>query len=328
MKRGYSNPIVTYEEIVNALKAIIECSLNDSYVDSFDILNVKYDNEKIEEYSDDAEKALYKAIKSLDKTIDAANKIIRTNLEKDLEDIENSILSIKTSYYNGQEKRKLSAQDHFVDKLTEESLPIDILYEAPLHTNDEEIEEFDEVEEIEEEPIPEDTNKVLSKFEQSAVDNFPEYFREEIAIANDEDPLDVSDLFNTMELEPIKFEDYISPEKLEPHEEMNFNEELRVTNLPQDDSIIDFRDPIYEIPDEEEPPKMVFEEEPEEPVHDEPVKVELPQAVKPKVTISDNVDKEKVQLLKKALIKAKEKGDEVLIKRLKKQLSRELGIDK
>ena len=50
--------------------------------------------------------------------------------------------------------------------------------------------------------------------------------------------------------------------------------------------------------------------------------------VKSKVTISDNVDKEKVQLLKKALIKAKEKGDEVLIKRLKKQLSIELGIDK
>jgi hypothetical protein len=312
MKRGYSNPIVTYEEIVNALKAIIDCSLNDSYVDSFDVLNVKYDNETIEEYSDEAEKALYKAIKSLDKTIDAANKIIKTNLEKDLEDIETSILSLKTDYYIGQEKRKLSAQDHFVDKLGDASLSIDILYEAPLHTEEEVVEE-----KVEEE-IPEDTNKVLSKFEQSAVDNFPEYFKEEIAIANGEDPLDVSDLFDTMELEPIMFHNYVKPETLE--EKPVFNDELNVTNLPTEDPVISFEDPVFDT--KKDVPKIEFEEEPVKEVQ-EPVK-----KVKPKPTISKDVDKEKVQLLKKALIKAKEKGDEVLIKRLKKQLSRELGIDK
>ena len=351
MKRGYSNPIVTYEEIVNALKAIIDCSLNDSYVDSFDILNVKYDNEKIEEYSDEAEKALYKAIKSLDKTIDAANKIIKTNLEKDLADIETNALTLKTSYYIGQEKRKLSAQDHFVEKLTGASLPIDILYEAPLH-NDEEEEEKEEVvekvEEVHEEPVAEDTNKVLSDFEQTAISNFPEYFKEEIAIANgEEEPLDVGDLFNTMELEPIIFDKYTSPEPLEPHEEPAFNDELKVTDLPEDDdlSLIDFNE--YEFVPEDEPQKIEFEEEVkekedvEEPVvkpestkeevaeedtkelvHEEPVKEDS----KPK--IGKDVDMEKVKLLKKALIKAKEKGDETLIKRLKKQLSRELGIDK
>ena len=44
MKQSYNNPLVTYDEIVDALKSIIECSLSSNYVDDFDYLNINYES--------------------------------------------------------------------------------------------------------------------------------------------------------------------------------------------------------------------------------------------------------------------------------------------
>ena len=42
MKQGYDNPLVTYDEIIEAIQSILECSISSNYLDNYDYLNVKY----------------------------------------------------------------------------------------------------------------------------------------------------------------------------------------------------------------------------------------------------------------------------------------------
>ncbi len=206
MKLGYSNPVITYEEIVNALKAIIDCSLNDNYLDDFNYLNVKYESEVKTDLDEKWEVALRKAIKDLEKAIDSSSKVIKNNLEKELQRIENDVLKMNSLYLIGQEKRKLASQEVFVQKLREKSLKTDVLYEIPKEDS------FSNIDNI-------DTNKIFSDFERNAIINFPDFFKEEIAIAKGEeekDDVSLNDLYNTIELEPIPIEDYAKPEELKP----------------------------------------------------------------------------------------------------------------
>lgn len=229
MKQGYNNPIVTYDEIVEALNSIIECSLNNNYDDEFGYLNIKYETGTKNKIDAIEERALYTAIKQLQKSIDSSSKMIKSSLERELIDIEKSIFKIHTEYLIGQEKRKLSAQKLFVDKLRNASLNLDVLYRAPQFEEQEEIIALDSLSSV-------DTNRIFSDFERRAISNFPDYFREELEIANqefdiieneeDDDYIDVTDLFSTLKLEPGE-----NNEDVEISDFINFRNEERILLL-------------------------------------------------------------------------------------------------
>ena len=169
--QDYSRTIVTYEEIVEAIKAIIDCSLNDNYVDDFDYLNVKYETGIKEKLNTKNEEALHRAIKDLASSIDTASRVIKTNLEKELDELDKSIFHIHTDYLISEELRRIAASDVSVQKLRDVSLGSNILNNPPQY----EPQDFS-LENV-------DTNKILSDFERRVVINFPDYFREELAIA-------------------------------------------------------------------------------------------------------------------------------------------------
>ena len=182
MKQVYNNPIVTYDEIVDALKSILECSLTSNYMDDFNYLNVKYEPLTDKNIDKREEKLLYDAIKSLEKNLESSSKIIRNNLLNELSSVENSIFEIETDYLINNERRKLSAQDSFIQKLKNKSLPIDILYKAPLN------------EEIYQNDLTDvDTNKIFSDFEKKVISDFPNFFEENYEIPK-ESYLDLTDL--------------------------------------------------------------------------------------------------------------------------------------
>lgn len=170
-----NNPIVTFDEIVDALKSILECSISNEYTDDLNYLNVKYESSIKSKVDNEKEKALYEALKSLEKNIDTYSKVIRNNLVNEVSNLDNSVIRIESNYLMGQERRKLSAQQHFVKKLSDSSLKKTILFN-PIEDNIEEKKSLDDI----------DTNKVFSDFEKEIISNFPEYFQEEIKLANDD----------------------------------------------------------------------------------------------------------------------------------------------
>lgn len=206
--QGYNDPIVTYDEIVDALKSIVECSLNGNYIDDFNYLNVKYEAGTKTKVNYTEEKALYHAIKSLERSIDSSSKIIRSGLERELIDYEKSIIKINCDYVIGQEKRRLSAGQQFVRKIKDKSLKIDVLYHAPQYEEQEDIVALDSLKNI-------DTNKIFSEFEKNAIINFPDFFKEELAIANEEE-IEHHDLFDNMEFELSNSDDMAELEEIEP----------------------------------------------------------------------------------------------------------------
>lgn len=194
MNQNYNNPLVTYDEIIEAIRSIIECSLSSNYLDEYDYLNVKYESpNKI----DEEEKLLINAIKSLGKSIDTTAKIVRRGLEKDLKSYEENLLKIETEYLFGQEKRKLAAQDNFVSKLKEASLKIDTLFDKPT-------------EDVKENNIKDvNTNEVFSDFEKKVVSDFPVFFKEEISLAKEDN------IANAEELNNLVAHNYVETEELE-----------------------------------------------------------------------------------------------------------------
>lgn len=189
--QDYSRTIVTYEEIVEAIKAIIDCSLNDNYVDDFDYLNVKYETGIKEKLNTKNEEALHRAIKDLASSIDTASRVIKTNLEKELDELDKSIFHIHTDYLISEELRRIAASDVSVQKLRDVSLGSNILNNPPQY----EPQDFS-LENV-------DTNKILSDFERRVVINFPDYFREELAIARGEE----SDTIDKMDDTSLLLED-------------------------------------------------------------------------------------------------------------------------
>ena len=149
---NYSNPMVTYDEVVDAIKAIIDCSKANGYLDDYGFLNVKYDS-------------LNK------KTIDATNKVIRENLEKELAELEtDDVVVIYAEYEHGEERRKLASQKDLVMRLKEMSLPIEVLFNPN-----------DDVECLEELPdgLEEITDEEIEPTEEIVEDLADEEFTEE-----------------------------------------------------------------------------------------------------------------------------------------------------
>ena len=202
MKQSYNNPLVTYDEIVDALKSIIECSLSSNYVDDFDYLNINYESGTKNKVDEQTETALYNALKSLEKGLDTSSKIIRNTLERDIENIDKYIFKINTDYLIGQEKRKLAAQQNFIQKLKAASLKMDVLYQVPME--DEKIEPNNNV----------DSNTVFSDFEKKVISDFPLFFKEEIDLANETN----KELENTVEIKNTSAHNYVAPEDLQVKE--------------------------------------------------------------------------------------------------------------
>lgn len=243
---NYSNPMVTYDEIVEALRAIIDCSKANGYLDDYGFLNVKYDSVKQNPIQKEQEQALLKALQSLEKTLMAANKVVRETLEKELSEITAvSMFTISANYEHSCEKRKLASQNDLVMKLKEMSLPLEILNK---------VEEIETVEEL-----------------------------------------------------PVGFEEIIDDEEIETVEEIVDEEpEVEVETVELDDTDEEEFDDVEDETIEEETP--VEEDDVEE-------KEEAP---------AKKVDTSKIQLIKKALEKAKEKGNDQLVKVLEQQLLKEL----
>ena len=181
MKQGYDNPLVTYDEIIEAIQSILECSISSNYLDNYDYLNVKYSSPS---RIDEEEQLLLNAIKSLSKSIETTSKIVRRGLEKDLKNVEDKIFKIETEYLLGQEKRKMAAQSSFIDKLKKASLGIDSIFVNP--TDDEKITDYSDV----------NTNKVFSDFEKKVISDFPVFFKEEISLAQEDDNSETEEINN------------------------------------------------------------------------------------------------------------------------------------
>lgn len=128
---NYSDPMITYDEIVEALKAIVSCTKVNGYSEEYGFLNIKYDSLKQSPIQKEQEQALVQALQSLEKTIENANKVIREALEQEIERI-NSANSTKINalYVHDNVRRKLAAQTDLVMKLKRASLPIEVLKEV------------------------------------------------------------------------------------------------------------------------------------------------------------------------------------------------------
>lgn len=205
MKQGYNNPIITYDEVVDALKSILECSLSSNCIDDFDYLNIKYESGAKNTIDKEEEKILYDALKALEKTLDSSSKLIRMNLEQDLSQNQDNIFKIATEYLIGQEKRKLSTNSNLIEHLRNESLNIEVLYQPSQEEDDDQtaLEVLDNI----------DTNTVFSDFEKRVIADFPGFFKEEIELANKED--NFAGLFDTKEIINSTSHEYIAPENIE-----------------------------------------------------------------------------------------------------------------
>ena len=183
MKQGYDNSLITYDEIVEAIQSILECSISNNYLDSYDYLNVKYSSPS---RIDEEEQMLLNALKSLSRSIETTSKIVRRGLEKDLKSIEDKIFKIETEYLLGQEKRKMAAQESFIKKLKDASLGIESIFSIPVQ------------EDINTNISDVDTNTVFSDFEKKVISDFPVFFKEEISLAQDNIDDNAEELNNLM----------------------------------------------------------------------------------------------------------------------------------
>lgn len=335
---NYSNPMVTYNEIIEALKAILDCSKTNGYLDEYSFLNAKYDMLNKSPLYEEQEQALIQAIQSLEKTIDAADKVIRENLKDVLNEIvtSNSFM-IPTRYKKDEEYRKLAAQDEFVAKLKEMSLPLEVLTVAtPVVPEKEEtldeienlVAPFEEVE-IESLDIPtldeeeEEEPKEEIYYSKAKLGNVKNAFAvtEEQYHKLQQTKSKKEDLEELVELEalPEKEEEVAVPKELEATKPLD---EFTISELPMEknNSETEKEDTPVEVPKEEKKKSEAKSESKEE-------KAEKKEA-KPKEE-SDSSDSRKasldrIKLIKKALDKAKEKENAQLVKILEQQLRKEL----
>ena len=263
MKLSYSNPMVTYDEVVAAIESILEFSLNDGETDDVN-LDTKYETGITTKVDTDMDSALKNALESLGKAIDTSNKVIRSNLERELRLITHSVIQMYTDYTIGEEKRKLASSELFVERLREASLPLEGTYSVKT--------------EVEEEPVDETDFHRLIK---DAIINFPDYFKEELEIAK---AFEVEQTIDVSDVKKVKDEDT----SLEKENEVTDDEGEVSSDIEEDNSAL-------EPMDNEE--------------HFE-------------------VDMERIELLRKAIAKAEEKGNDKLVDMLEERLDKELGAEK
>jgi len=360
---NYTNPMITYTEIVEALKAILDSSKSNGYLDDYNFLNVGYDMLNKSPLYKEQEQALIQAIQSLEKTIDAADKVIRENLKTVLDEIAASnLFMIPTRYKKNEEYRKLAAQSEFVMKLREMSLPLEVLSDAPAKESvSEKIDEIEELvnppEEVKVEEIPslEEEEKIdyYSRVKLGNVKNAFAVTEEQYEKLRQYVPNSISneEIEEVMEIPSLVSEESSSIEDIEAVAEVEqIIPEEEETKIPDD---ITINDVPVESPKEEkeelstEEPKIeeTIEIDKEEPVSEEEAKEEIEETTKEDTPVEEKTSKEKeeqkpeltdekkalmnrIQLIKKALDKAKEKENTQLVQILEQQLRKEIEIFK
>ena len=280
---NYSNPMVTYDEIVDALKAIIDCSKANGYLEEYGFLNVKYDSLNQTPNQPEQEQALLKALQSLEQAIESANKVIREDLEKELAEINASnIFTISANYEHSGERRKLASQSELVLRLKEMSLPLEVLNKVEM--KEEVIETIEELpgvfEEIVEEPSVEDI-PIVETVDKDVTMVEPVQKEEVVSDEQINTVPTVEDVSTSVEQNIIP--NYVEPTPIE--------EEKEYFAIPTDTLVEN---------------NMVSENEKEQPIS-------MPE------------EPEKVQLIRKALEKARERGNEQLVRVLEVQLKKELN---
>ena len=200
MKQGYNDALVTYDEIVSALESIIDCSITSNNSDDLYVLNNKYETGSFNKIYGSEEFALRDALNSLKKTLISSSKLIRMNLENDLSQYIDDVYTINTEYLIGQERKRIAINESLINSLKQASMDIDILYQPPVNDIDEYKTSLDFLNDI-------DTTKVFNDFEKRVIADFPEFFKEEIELSNNEDD-------NTKEIYNVSSEQYIIPEEI------------------------------------------------------------------------------------------------------------------
>ena len=183
---NYSNPMVTYDEVVEAIKAIIECSKANGYLDDYGFLNVKYDSLNKNPIREEQEQLLIDALQSLEKTIDATNKVIREKLEQELAELAtNDLFTIYADYEHSEERRKLASHNELVMRLKEMSLPIEV-----LNSPSDEIEDLEELEELPagmEEIVDEEVEEIDEPVEENEEEEITEEAEVPVEASSDEE---------------------------------------------------------------------------------------------------------------------------------------------
>lgn len=200
MKQGYNDALVTYDEIVSALESIIDCSITSNNSDDLYVLNNKYETGSFNKTYGNEEVVLCDALEALKKTLHSSSRLIRMNLENDLSQYDDNIYTIETEYLIGQERKRIAINESLVKSLKDESMNIDILYQPPINEIDEHKTSLDFLNDI-------DTTKVFNDFEKRVISDFPEFFKEEIKLANDEES-------STKEIYNVSSGQYIIPEEI------------------------------------------------------------------------------------------------------------------
>ncbi len=329
---NYSNPMVTYNEIIEALKAILDCSKTNGYLDEYNFLNARYDVLNKNPLYEEQEQALIQAIQSLEKTIDAADKVIRENLQNVLNEIvTSSSFIVPTRYKKDEEYRKLAAQDEFVAKLKEMSLPLEVLSQVTVP------------EAVVEEPLDEIEN-LVAPFEEveiealdiPSLDDEPEedVYYSKVKLGN------VKNAFAVTEEQYQKLQQYNSKdeESFEGLAELEAEASVLKEESEDKEVVTDDEFTISEIPTEivsaegltteDLPINEEKEETPKEVEVPEEKGEELPEKEEEKETISLEQKKaslDRIKLIKKALDKAKEKENTQLVQILEQQLRKEVA---
>ncbi len=374
--------LVTYDEIIKSMKAILECSRANGYLDDYSFLNTTYSATEKSAVRLEQEQVLMQALESLEKILDSTDRTIREDLEKKLQEIAAShIFKIPTMYKDGDETRKLAVQDSFISRLMENSLPTSVL----LVVKEEEIEEtnfhsddysniFEEIidkpetkentlevgdstasletllglptigedtstsmdtnmdfplvdaileqaaetaskeehptEEVREEPKVEPTEKMDA---EPVVEETPKTENEENSVVIYHSNIDWKDTSHAFAVNESQFQKLKESSKaesdtpvLKSQEEVVVPEES--VEKKKEEKPLPFTEPF-------DPKQRVLTAEPEE----EPKKVEKTESSEQK-----KADLSRIQLLKKALDKAKEVNNEQLIKILEQQLIKEV----
>lgn len=200
MNQGYNDVLVVYDEIVGALESIIDCSITSNNSNDLYVLNTKYETGSYNKIYGNEEVVLCAALKSLKKTLDSSSKLIRMNLENDLNQYNDSKYTIDIDYLIGQERRRIAINESLINNLKNESLDVEILYQPPINDYDDYKTGLDILNNT-------DTNKIFSEFEKKVVSDFPDFFKEEIKLADEDES-------NTKEIYNVSSSQYIIPEEI------------------------------------------------------------------------------------------------------------------
>lgn len=334
---NYSNPMTTYNEIIEALKAILDCSKANGYLDEYNFLNVRYDALNKSPLYEEQEQALIQAIQSLEKTIDAADKVIRENLKEVLDEIvtSNSFI-IPTRYKKDEEYRKLAAQDEFVSKLKEMSLPVEVLSDVPVVPTVEQSEgALDEIEslvepleevEIESLNIPsteEEEELYYSRVKLGNVKNaFAVTEEQYLKLKDSEKEKEEVDSLQELTFEEAPKKEEKVEEAIPEKEEPIVTEDFTISELPVEKPVESVSEETMEVPAIEE--KNEVEEPPKEEEAPTPEKEESESESKEPSAEQKKASLDRIKLIKKALDKAKEKENAQLVQILEQQLRKEL----